>query len=90
MRIALGAQRSAIARQVAGGAVRLTGIGLVIGAFGAIAFARVLKSVLYGVAASDPVIPMAAAGLLLVVTVIAALPPALSAAAVDPLIALKE
>lgn len=90
VRIALGAQRSAIARQVAGGAVRLTGIGLVIGAFGAMAFARVLKSVLYGVAVSDPVTPLAAAGLLLVVAVVAALPPALSAAAVDPLVALKE
>jgi ABC-type antimicrobial peptide transport system permease subunit len=90
VRIALGAQRSAIARHVAAGALRLTSVGLVIGAFGAIAFAQLLKSVLYGVAANDPLTPLVAAGVLLVVALVAALPPALSAAGVDPVIALKE
>lgn len=90
VRIALGAQRSAIARQIAMSAARLTGFGLVIGAFAAIAFAQVLKSVLYGVAPSDPRTPLAAAGVLLLAALVAALPPALSAAGVDPAIALKE
>jgi predicted permease len=90
VRIALGAQRSAIARQVAGSAMRLTGIGLIIGALGAIAFAQILKSVLYDVAPNDPMTPLAAGGVLLVVTLVAALPPALSAAAVDPVVVLKD
>jgi predicted permease len=90
VRIALGAQRSAIARQIAASAVRLTGIGLAIGAIGAIAFAQVLKSVLYSVAPTDPITPLAAAGVLLAVALAAALPPAFSAATLDPVIALKD
>ena len=90
VRIALGAQRAAIVREIAGGALRLTGFGLAIGAVGALAFAQMLKSVLYAVPATDPVTPLAAAAALLVVALAAALVPAASAARVDPAAVLKE
>ncbi len=90
VRIALGAGRGVILAQVAGGALRLTATGVGIGAAGAFAFAQLLKAMLYGVRASDPVTPLASAAVLLAVSVIAALVPARAASRVDPVVVMRE
>ncbi len=53
IRLALGAQRSAVMGLVMRQGAALVGIGLVIGLMGALASGRLLASVLYGVGGSD-------------------------------------
>jgi ABC-type antimicrobial peptide transport system permease subunit len=50
---------------------------------------RTIASFLYGVSPTDPVTAAAVAGVLLIVAVLAASVPALRAASVDPLTALR-
>jgi predicted permease len=90
VRIALGAGRGDILRDVAGGAVRLTVIGAAFGATGAFAFAQLLRSMLYGVSASDPRTPLLVAAALLAVATVAALVPAWRASRVNPAVSLRE
>src|SRR5262249_11717750 len=54
VRIALGAGPFDILSHVGGGALRLTGIGIVFGVAGAAVFGRLLTSMLYRVSPSDP------------------------------------
>lgn len=84
VRMALGASRKAIVSYVAGGAVRLTLLGIVIGAGGAEAFARLLQAVLYGVPAGSPGTLILVAGLLITASLAAALIPCVRAARVHP------
>ena len=84
VRMALGASRRAIVSHVAGGAVRLTVLGIVIGAGGAEAFARLLRAVLYGVPAGSPGTLVIVAGLLVTASLAAALIPCWRAARVHP------
>ncbi|MDB4874896.1 MAG: permease [Gemmatimonadetes bacterium] len=90
VRIALGARGRDILSQVAGGAIRLTCMGILLGGAGAFAFAQLLRSILYGVTASDPRIPLAVAAALLGVAIAAALIPAWRAARVNPAVALRD
>jgi ABC-type antimicrobial peptide transport system permease subunit len=70
-----------------GGVLAVTGI--VLGALGALGVGQVLASLLYGVSPFDPVAFLAAGGILLLVALAANLVPAISAARIDPLRALK-
>jgi ABC-type antimicrobial peptide transport system permease subunit len=90
IRMALGAQRASVVRMVVGRATALAGAGAAIGLAGAFAFARVLSSMLYGVSATDPLVFAAATASLLAVALAAAWLPARRAAAVDPVLALRE
>lgn len=90
VRMALGASRRDIVSYVAGGAVRLTAIGVAIGACGALAFARLLEAVLYGVPAGDPGTLAMVAALLVTASVAAALIPCWRAARVHPAQSLSE
>ena len=84
IRLALGADRAALVRHVAGRAVQLTLGGLALGVLAALAAGRALSSQLVGISAADPR-PYALVGVVLVLaTLLAALPPALRAARVDP------
>jgi len=89
IRMALGAQRRGIFRLVIGHALRLTAIGTVIGVAGAIAAAQALRSLLFGIAPTDVFTIAIAVAVLAVVAFIAAAVPALSAAKVDPMVALR-
>ena len=89
IRLALGAQRSAIFRLVVGHALTLTAIGAVIGAAGAVAAARLLRTLLLGVAPTDLATFSVGVTLLLVVAFAAALTPAAVATKVDPMVALR-
>ncbi|HXZ39631.1 MAG TPA: ABC transporter permease [Terriglobales bacterium] len=89
IRLALGAQRGGIFRLVIGHALMLTMMGAVIGAAGSVAATRMLKSLLIGIAPTDVLAFAMGIAMLLVVTFIAALTPAVGATQVDPMVALR-
>jgi putative ABC transport system permease protein len=89
IRIALGADKSSIFRLVVGQAMALVGISLVVGLAGAFGATRWLKSLLFGVGASDPVTFISIVFLVSAVAFIAAWLPARRATRVDPIIALR-
>ena len=90
LRIALGARRADIAGGVLGSAGRLLLVGSAIGAVTALAGARVLESLLYGVRSSDPVVFTAAPLALAAVALLACTLPSRKAASVDPMTALRQ
>jgi putative ABC transport system permease protein len=89
VRLALGAQPGQVQGMIVRGAVGLTLVGLVCGIAGAAVFTRVLRGLLYGVAASDPVSYLIACAVLGTVAAVAAWVPARRAARVDPTVALR-
>ena len=89
VRVALGASRGAIVRQVVGTGMRPVAIGAVVGLGGVWALERFVRSLLYGVKASDPVILIGTLVLLGAAGFIASWLPARKAASVEPLIALR-
>jgi putative ABC transport system permease protein len=89
VRLALGAQPSRVSGMVVLQGARLALVGTLAGLFGALAFAGVLRSLLFGVEPID-VATLAAAGVMtLGVCLLACWLPARRAAAVDPLVALR-
>lgn len=90
IRMALGADRDRILRSVLGQACAMTGAGVVIGGLLAAAGARVIRGMLYGIAAQGTgELSVAAVGLL-AVTLAAAWMPAYRAASVDPMRVLRD
>ena len=90
IRIALGAERWQVVRMILGQGGRLALAGVTLGALAAAGVARVLDSLLYGVSGLDPAAYGAAAGVLLLVALGANLVPAVAAARVDPVRALRN
>lgn len=89
VRMALGAQRPQVLREVLGQAGRLAATGIGIGVIGAVAAARTLGSTLYGVQWQSPWRYAAVVVLLGVATLAAAAGPAWRASRVDPMRALR-
>jgi putative ABC transport system permease protein len=89
IRVALGAERWQVVRMILGQGARLGAAGVALGALGAAATAQVLGSFLYGVSGLDPAAYAVAIGVLLLVVLFANLVPALSAARIDPVRALR-
>jgi len=90
VRFALGTPPRRILFDVIGRAVRLGGVATIAGLAVALVLTRVVRSELFGVSATDP-LTYAMVGVLLMVTVFAAaLMPALRAARVDPLVAMRR
>ena len=89
IRIALGAQTSAVLKLIVGQGVKLALIGLGIGLAAAFVLTRVLSTLLFGVGATDPLTFTGIALLLISVALLACYIPARKATKVDPMIALR-
>lgn len=89
IRVALGAQRTQILQLVVGQGAALALIGIAAGLAGALALTRVLRSLLYQVSPTDPLIFTIAPVLLCAVALLATYLPARRAAKVDPMVALR-
>lgn len=89
VRIALGAGRTNVLQLVLRHALGLAVAGVVLGVVIAFAWARLLRSLLFGIGPSDPFTFVAVAFLLLAVAFVASYVPARRAASVDPAHALR-
>ena len=90
VRIALGAQGREVLRMVIWRGMRLTLVGMTLGAAAALALTNVMKNLLFKVSATDPATFAVSALLLVGVALIASYIPARRATKVDPLIALRS
>jgi putative ABC transport system permease protein len=90
IRMALGAARMNVLRLILKEGLLLAGIGVVAGISGALVLTRLMRSSLFGVSATDPVIFAGVAILLVAVGVAGCLVPAQRAMRVDPLVALRH
>jgi putative ABC transport system permease protein len=90
IRAALGAGRRDLARLVVRQTTRLAGIGVTVGLIGAIAAARLLIAMLYGVQPYDPLTLLTACAAIAAMAIAATWLPARRAVSVDPNIALRE
>jgi predicted permease len=89
IRVALGADKSTIERLVLGQGLTLALLGTALGLVGAAAASRLIKNLLYGVEALDPVAFGAVPLVLLAVATLAVWLPARRAASVEPVTALR-
>jgi predicted permease len=90
LRIALGAQPSAVAMMVTRQGLMLSGAGIAVGLALVLIVARFLRSFLFEVAPTDPATLAAAAGTLVAFALLASWIPARSAARVSPMEALRS
>jgi predicted permease len=90
IKLALGAQPGALRKTVMRQGLWLTAAGVLVGIAGALALTRTIKSLLFEVSATDPLVFTAVPLLLVLVSVIACYTPAHRATKVDPLVALRD
>jgi predicted permease len=90
VRMALGANASAVRRMVLADGLAPALAGLVLGLLGSLALSRTMSAFLYETAAIDPMIYALVTALLLTVTCVACLVPATRAARADPMSALRR
>jgi putative ABC transport system permease protein len=89
IRMALGATRENVLQLVLKGGLRIAAAGLLCGAPGAVLSNRLFATLLFGVKPLDAVSFVAAAGILLLVSLLASYIPARRATKVDPMVALR-
>ncbi len=89
IRLALGATLPDVLRMIVFEGMRPTLLGVGIGAAGALALARVMSTLIYGVKPTDPLTFLSVALVLATVALLATLIPAYRAARVDPMVALR-
>jgi putative ABC transport system permease protein len=90
IRMALGARSHDVLRLVLGGALRMTGAGIVIGLVAAALLTRLLRTLLFGVQPTDPVTFAATAAVLGAAALSASALPAWRATRVDPAVTLRQ
>jgi len=90
IRMALGANKVKVAQLILRGAFLRVAIGLVIGLPLAIGAGRLIASELYGVSSWDPIALIVAAGSLAIAAFFAAIIPAIRAASISPMTALRS
>ena len=89
IRLALGAQPSSVLKLIIRQGMTLTVLGILIGVAGAFALTRLLSSLLYGIAPTDPATFILVSAVLLVVSLFACYIPARRAMRVEPIEALR-
>jgi predicted permease len=89
LRLALGASRSLIMSGIVADTLRIVLVGAVAGGLGAVAAVRLTEGLLYDVSPADPVSLLGAIGVLLFISVLAALGPARRASRLDPAVTLR-
>jgi predicted permease len=90
VRIALGARAREVQALVLGQGMRLTLVGVAIGLAGGVGMTRFMRSMLFNVSATDPATFGVIALVLVGVSALASWLPALRAARVDPMVALRS
>lgn len=89
VRVALGARRADVLRLVLAQGLGVTAAGVIVGVAAALLLTRFIRSLLYGVAPSDPATFAVVLLLLFAVALAASLLPARRATRVDPIVALR-
>jgi putative ABC transport system permease protein len=89
VRMAVGAEPGDVLRLVLGRALRIVGLGVIVGLAGAVGVTRVLQRFLFGVTPTDPLAFTVVTLLLVAVGLIAAWLPARRATRIDPTTALR-
>jgi putative ABC transport system permease protein len=89
LRLALGAQPHDVMNLILRQGLQLISVGLVLGLVSALALTRLMKSLLFGVSATDPLTFAMIALLLTFVALLACWIPARRATKVDPMVALR-
>ena len=90
IRMALGARPSNVLGQIVGEGMRMAGAGIALGLLGAAAATRLLAGLLIGESPTDPAIFLAVPAILLATALAANAVPALRAAGVSPMTALRD
>jgi putative ABC transport system permease protein len=90
IKLALGAQPRTLRLTVLRQGMLLTAAGVVVGIAGALALTRTIRSLLFEVSATDPLVFSAIPVLLVIVSLVACYTPARRATKVDPLTALRD
>lgn len=90
VRLALGARRTLVVRMVLIEASRLLAIGIALGLTASLLFASVMKTMLYGAAQRDPMVLTAVCAAVAFTGLLAAWLPALRAASIEPMQALRS
>ena len=89
IRIALGAQSSAVVSMVLAQGLRVVAVGLLIGAAATLAIGPLFSNLVYGVGTRDPLTLAVAGSVLLLIALLASYFPARRAAKLDPIAALR-
>ncbi len=90
IRMALGASGRRVRREIVSRGLRLAGLGIALGLVGALAGARALRAMVFGISTRDPLTFALVALVVLLVSVAASYIPALKASRVDPTGALRR
>jgi putative ABC transport system permease protein len=90
IRVALGADRLRIVRQILREGLGTAAAGTAVGIAGAFAAARMMQGIIWGVSGLPPAALVIVSSLLLLTALIACLVPARRAASVDPMVALRH
>jgi ABC-type antimicrobial peptide transport system permease subunit len=90
VRMALGADRARVAREVVRAGLALAAVGVALGLAGTFALRRFTESLLFGVEPGDPWPLVAASVVLVCVSALASLGPARRATRVDPMEAIRS
>ncbi|MGH7505612.1 MAG: FtsX-like permease family protein, partial [Longimicrobiales bacterium] len=90
IRMALGARETDVLRMVLVHAARLVALGIALGVIAAFALSSTLASLLYNLSPTDPMTFAIIAIILSIVALIATVLPAMRAARVDPVVALRQ
>jgi predicted permease len=89
VRVALGASRGNVLRMILKEALILLGWGIMLGVIGLFFATQFVAAMLHGVTAHDPATLAMVAGVLVIVTIVAALVPAMRASRLDPIEVLR-